>query len=98
MSLLDPGEHATRSRRAAARPTDAGTVGIGVGVAVNKVDITNLATTNNATINSVGLDVEATMRDTGIDPVQRFDERRVDDDRLGRGASPKRRPTATTSS
>ena len=30
---------------------EAGTVGIGVGVSVNKVEITNLATTNNATVN-----------------------------------------------
>jgi hypothetical protein len=42
--------------------TDA-SVGIGAGVAVNSVDITNRASTGSATINSVGLDVQATMRD-----------------------------------
>ena len=51
----------------------AGTVGIGVGVAVNDVHITNLATTNNATVNSNGLDVEAGMRTGGNDQIQRYD-------------------------
>ncbi len=37
-------------------------MGVGAGVAVNSVDITNRASTGSATTNSVGLDVEATMR------------------------------------
>src|SRR5262249_44534164 len=54
------------------KATEAGTVGIGAGVAVNKVDITNLATTGHTTISSKGLDIEATMRNTGEDPVQQY--------------------------
>ncbi len=72
MSLLTQANTDSSTTPAPARPTEAGTVGIGVGVAVNKVEITNLATTSNATVGSVGLDVEATMRDTGEDPVQRY--------------------------
>ena len=53
--------------------TEAGTVGIGVGVAVNKADITNIATTGNSTIVSNGIDLEATMRVNGTDHLQRFD-------------------------
>ncbi|HET7465666.1 MAG TPA: hypothetical protein VFL29_03300, partial [Candidatus Dormibacteraeota bacterium] len=51
----------------------AGTVGIGVGVSVNKVDITNLATTGNATVTSKGLDIESGMLVNGTDRIQRFD-------------------------
>ena len=53
---------------------EAGTVGIGVGVSVNKVEITNLATTNNATVNGKGLVVSATIRDASDDPIQRFQD------------------------
>ncbi|MFL6035275.1 MAG: beta strand repeat-containing protein, partial [Gaiellaceae bacterium] len=53
---------------------EAGTVGIGVGVSVNKVDITNLASTGNATVNGNGLVVSATMRDSSDDPIQRFQD------------------------
>ena len=55
------------------KATEAGTVGVGVGVAVNKVDIVNLATTSNATISSVGLEVKATMRESGDDALKRWD-------------------------
>ena len=36
-------------------------VGVGAGVAINKVDIVNRATTRNASVSSAGLTVEATM-------------------------------------
>ncbi|MFN2609691.1 MAG: hypothetical protein ABR507_02275, partial [Actinomycetota bacterium] len=48
------------------------TVNIGAAVAVNKVDIENIASTGNSTLSSTGLTVEALMRDTGKDPVQIF--------------------------
>src|SRR5712691_8050403 len=60
------------SAKGSGKADNAGTVGIGVGVAVNKVDITNLATTGNATVHSYGLDVQSLMRDTGDAHVQRF--------------------------
>ena len=44
-----------------------------MGVAVNKVDVTNLATTGNATIVSNGRDVEAGLTANGNDRIQRFD-------------------------
>ena len=52
---------------------DAGTVGVGAGVAVNKVDIVNLATTGNTIVSSNGLDIEAGMLVNGEDRIQRFD-------------------------
>jgi len=39
-----------------------GSVGVGAGVAINSVDVTNRASTGSATINATGLDVEASMR------------------------------------
>ena len=47
--------------------------GIGVGVAINLVDITNKATTGSATITGTGLDVEATMADKNNGLVRRWD-------------------------
>ena len=41
---------------------------------MNKVEITNLASTGNATVNGKGLVVSATMRDASDDPIQRFDD------------------------
>src|SRR5215203_4846896 len=55
------------------KATEAGTVGIGVAVSVNKVDIVNEARTGNATISSNGLEVLAGMRVNGDDRIQRFD-------------------------
>ena len=43
---------------------EAGTVGIGAGVAVNKVEIRNIATTNDAIVNANGLEVQARMNPT----------------------------------
>ena len=61
------------SAKADGKATEAGTVGIGVGVAVNKVDLTNLASIGNTTVHSNGLDVEAGMTVNGVDHIQRFD-------------------------
>ena len=55
------------------KATEAGTVGVGAAVAVNKVDIVNLATTSNAVVSSVGLEVKATMRESGDDALKRWD-------------------------
>ena len=44
-----------------------------MGVAVNYVGLTNVATTGNATINSVGLDIEAVMSVNGADRIQHYD-------------------------
>ena len=52
---------------------EAGTAGIGAGVSVNSVSITNVASTGNATISSNGLDVETVMTVNGADRIQRFD-------------------------
>ena len=53
-----------------------GSVGVGVGVAINSVDLTNAATTGTATIDAVGLTVSATMRQAdGADQiVRRWDD------------------------
>ena len=59
--------------KANGKADEAGTVGIGAGVSVNSVHITNVATTGNATVSSNGLDVEAGMRVLGTDHIQRFD-------------------------
>ncbi|MGZ3438561.1 MAG: beta strand repeat-containing protein, partial [Polyangia bacterium] len=59
--------------KANGKADEAGTVGIGAGVSVNSVHITNIATTGNATVSSNGLDVEAGMRVLGTDHIQRFD-------------------------
>ena len=61
------------SAKANGKADEAGTVGIGAGVSVNSVHITNVATTGNATVSSNGLDVEAGMRVLGTDHIQRFD-------------------------
>ncbi len=53
---------------------EAGTVGIAAGVAVNKVEIRNVATTNDATVNANGLEVQARMNPTSGDEIQRFDD------------------------
>ncbi|MES1247222.1 MAG: hypothetical protein ABUS54_06080, partial [Actinomycetota bacterium] len=55
------------------KATDAGTVGIGAGVAVNSATFTNIATVGNATVTSNGLDIESEMRVNGTDHLQRFD-------------------------
>ena len=55
------------------KATGAGSVGIGAGVAVNSVTFVNLSTTNNATITSKGVDLEAGMVVNGKDQIQVFD-------------------------
>ena len=42
-------------------------VGVGAGVAINSVDVTNRASTGTATIDGTGLEVSATMRDVSGD-------------------------------
>ena len=61
------------SASASGKADEAGTVGIGVGVSVNKVDITNLATVGNATVSAVGIDLEAGMLVNGQDRIQHYD-------------------------
>ena len=65
--------NADASAKGSGKADSAGTVGIGVGVAVNKFDITNLATTGNSIVVSKGLDVEAGVLVNGQDRIQRFD-------------------------
>ncbi|HET7128249.1 MAG TPA: hypothetical protein VFJ93_04150, partial [Gaiellaceae bacterium] len=48
--------------------------GIGVGVSINVVDITNKATTGSSTITATGLDVEALMNDKNNGLVRRWDD------------------------
>ncbi|HEY3921306.1 MAG TPA: carbohydrate-binding protein, partial [Gaiellaceae bacterium] len=55
------------------KETEAGTVGIGAGVAVNSVTTVNHATTNDATVSSAGIDIEAGMTVNGKDQIQVFD-------------------------
>ncbi|HTZ05978.1 MAG TPA: carbohydrate-binding protein, partial [Gaiellaceae bacterium] len=61
------------SAKGVGKETEAGSAGIGAGVAVNSVSITNDASTGNSTISSNGLDVEAVMTVNGDDRIQRFD-------------------------
>ena len=48
--------------------------GVGVGVSINVVDITNKATTGSATITGTGLDVEALMNDKNNGLVRSWDD------------------------
>ena len=48
--------------KARATPPSTRASGVGAGIAINSVDVTNRASTGDATIGATGLDVEATMR------------------------------------
>ena len=53
--------------------TKGGTVGVGAAVAINVLNVTNTATTGNATIDANGVIVQALMTDSDLDAIRRWD-------------------------
>ena len=61
--------------------------GVGVGVSINLVDLTNAATVGSATVNGTGLDIEATMADKNDGRIRAWDDTAKEWKLIDRGIS-----------